>query len=360
MKILGLHHITLVCRDAQRTVNFYAGVLGLRLVKQTVNFDNPKRYHLYFGDRTGRPGSAVTFFEWPQAASGSPGIGGSHHFALQTRSRDTLRMWKRRLTDLGLKVTGPLDRQYFESIYFRDPDGAILEIATIGPGFTVDEAPEALGTEHCAPPAALTVRNREEARIREDTWPEPVTGISNEMALEMGMHHITAIGSNIARIDEFYSGLLGLQRVKMTANFDDPGSAHWYWGVDHGRPGSLVTYFERDPKTEPQARLGAGQTHHFALSAAGEDELPEWREKLIRAGLQVSPVKDRLYFKSIYTSDPDGQIIELATPGPGFLIDEPEAELGRSVSLPPWLENQRAALTAALRPILPADPETAP
>lgn len=351
MSILGLHHITLICADAQRTINFYSGVLGMRLVKKTVNFDMPGSYHLYFGDQTGKPGTAVTFFEWPQVQKGFPGIGGTHHFALQTRNRDSLRMWKRRLTDMGIGVEGPLDRRYFESIYFHDPDGVILEIATVGPGFAVDEQPGQLGSLYRSPPAEMMVRNRDEARIQADTWPEPIQEITYEMALNLGMHHITVIGSDITRIDEFYSGLLGMQRVKQTSNFDDPDSAHRYWGVDNGRPGSLITYFERKRQVERRVRIGAGQTHHFALAVRDEDSLLEWRDKLILAGLQVTEVKDRMYFKSIYTKDPDGHIVELATLGPGFLADEFEPELGQNLKLPPWLETSRESLTAALTPI---------
>ena len=147
MSILGLHHITLVSSDAQSTLDFYSGVLGLRLVKKTVNFDDPGAYHLYFGDRTGSPGTAITFFEWKGLPKGRPGIGGTHHLALQVADYDGLLAWKRRLTDLGLRVTGPYDRNYFKSIYFNDPDGMILEIATRGPGWTVDEDAESLGSQ---------------------------------------------------------------------------------------------------------------------------------------------------------------------------------------------------------------------
>ena len=204
MSITGLHHITLVSTDAQRTVDFYTRVLGLRLVKQTVNFDDPGAYHLYFGDRTGSPGTAITFFEWKNAAKGAPGIGGTHHLALRVADRSGLRMWKRRLSDLGLHVTGPYDRHYFESIYFHDPDGMILEIATDGPGWTVDEPAGALGQLHIPPPAEMMLRNRDETRIRADTWPQPVPAITPAMSLSKGMHHITAIGSDIQRTHAFF------------------------------------------------------------------------------------------------------------------------------------------------------------
>lgn len=351
MTILGLHHITLVSSNAQRTVDFYTQVLGLRLVKQTVNFDDPGSYHLYFGDEVGRPGTAITFFEWPQAVKGYPGIGGTHHFAMQVTDRAGLLKWKRRLTDLGLKVDGPLDRHYFTSIYFRDPDGVILEIATVGPGWAVDEEPDRLGLEFRAPPAEMVVRNRDEARIAAETWPEPVPVITPDMALNRGMHHITAIGTDIRRTHAFFGELLGMRRVKMTNNFDDPDSAHWYWGAGDGRPGTLITYFERQPTKERRARMGAGQTHHFALAVPDEATQLEWRQKLLGAGLRVSPVMDRVYFKSIYTNDPDGHIVELATVGPGFTADEPAATLGTTLRLPPWLESQRADIEAVLSPL---------
>ncbi len=351
MSIQGLHHITIVCSNAQRTVDFYVGVLGLRLVKKTVNFDAPESYHLYFGDETGRPGTAITFFEWPGAPKGQPGLGGTHHFALRVADYDGLLQWKRRLTDLGIAVTGPLDRHYFQSLYLRDPDGTIVEIATDGPGWTIDEAPERIGMEYREPPAAMVVANRDEARIRAETWPEPAPAITPHMALRHGMHHITAIGASIERTHAFFADVLGLRRVKMTSNFDDPGSAHWYWGVGDGAPGTIITYFERDPRREGRARMGAGQTHHYAFAVPDEATQLAFRERLLRAGYRVSPVMDRIYFKSIYTNDPDGHIVELATAGPGFAVDESVAELGTHLMLPPWLEAQRSAIAAGLKPI---------
>lgn len=349
MTILGLHHITLVCANAQRTVDFYTKVLGQRLVKKTVNFDDPGSYHLYFGDDLGRPGSAITFFEWGHAPKGNWGIGGTHHFAIAVADRNGLLKWKRRLTDLGVAVEGPLDRHYFESIYFNDPDGVILEIATQGPGWARDEAPDKIGTEYREPPKEMVVRNRDEARIKAETWQEPVPTITPDMALKYGMHHITAIGADIKRTQAFFGDLLGMRLVKRTSNFDDPTSAHWYWGAGNGKPGTIITYFER-PR-ERRAQMGTGQTHHFALAVKDETTQLEWREKLIAAGLPVSPVMDRIYFKSIYTRDPDGHIVELATLGPGFMVDEDTITLGQSLKLPPWLEKDRSEIESTLQPI---------
>lgn len=352
MKVLGLHHITLVCSNAQQTIDFYTQVLGLRLVKQTVNFDDPGSYHLYFGDKTGKPGTAITFFEWRNAQKGKFGIGGTHHFALQVADYNSLLKWKRRLTDLYIKVDGPLDRHYFKSIYFNDPDGTIIEIATNGPGWTIDEPTDSIGSEYREPPPQMIVNNRDEARIQAEFWSEPIATITNDMALAQGMHHITAISSDIEHTHTFYSDVLGLRRVKMTSNFDDPNSAHWYWGADNGRPGTLITYFERDPTKTHYAQMGAGQTHHFAFAVADETEQTEWRIKLSNAGYRVSPIMDRVYFKSIYTNDPDGHIVELATVGPGFPLDESVATLGTQLMLPPWLESQRDLIASQLHPLV--------
>lgn len=346
--IQGLHHITLIASDAQRTIDFYTRTLGLRLVKRTVNFDDPGSYHLYFGDERGSPGSVITFFIVPGARRGRTGMGGTHHFALTVHDGAALRKWKRYLTDQGIRVNGPLHRNYFESLYFRDPDGTIVELATRGPGWTVDEPADALGSEQKRPPEEMVLGNRDQARIEADTHPEPVPAITPDMALAAGMHHISAIGSDIERTHAFYGDLLGMRLVKRTDNFDDPDSHHWYWGVGDGAPGTLVTYFELDPRRTPAAVMGAGQTHHIALGVPDDAAQLGFRERLQERGFRVSPVMDRTYFKSIYTNDPDGHIVEIATAGPGFAIDEPADELGARLMLPEWLEPHRAEIERVL------------
>lgn len=343
--ILGLHHVTLVAANAQRTVDFYSRVLGLRLVKTTVNFDDPGSYHLYFADETGGAGTVVTFFEWPRAPRGRTGIGGTHHVALRVADRDALLRWKRRLTDLGVRVHGPWNRHYFTSIYFRDPDGVILEIATDGPGMLFNEQSGEILQR--TPPAELMRGGRDEEAISAMTWPEPVPTIDAAMALTRGMHHLTAMTANVELTDHFLRDILGMSIVKKTENFDDPGTRHWSWGTPDARPGSLVTYLER-PATERRSHMGTGQGHHYALAVANETVQLEMRDRLLDAGVQVSPVLDRVYFRSIYTRDPDGHIVELATMGPGFLVDEPLAGTGTTLRLPPWLEEQRARIEPAL------------
>jgi glyoxalase family protein len=353
MEITGLHHITLVCADIRRTIDFYSRTLGLRLIKRTVNFDDPTAYHLYFGDNTGRPGTVITFFEWPNAAYGKPGIGGTHHFALQVGNYTGLLKWKRYLVDKGFAVRGPFDREYFKFISLDDPDGAHIEIATVGPGFTVDEQAGEIGQEVRLPSAETLSANRDPRQMAIETWPEPVEIIAPDMSLSRGLHHITTISSDVSRTHAFYEDLLGLHRVKMTASFDAVETPQWCWGAGPlGRPGTLVTAFERDPLTEPRRRIGIGQTHHFAFAIPDDMAQLAWREKLLAAGLKVTPVLDRVYFKSIYTHDPDGHIVELATAGPGFTVDEPLDDLGHSLRLPPWLEGERAMIERALKGIV--------
>ena len=344
----GIHHLTAVCSDAQRTVAFYTSVLGFRLVKKTVNFDDPGSYHLYFGDSVGTPGTLLTFFEWANLPKGRWGIGTTHHVALAVGSTEAQLQWKRFLTDKGLRVTGPYDRTYFHSIYFTDPDGLILEIATRGPGFASDEPRGSLGTREILPGAAQTRSGRDDAAIEAATWPEPVASITAEMRLT-GIHHITAIASDIGATDAFYTGLLGFDRVKKTVNFDDPTSPHYYFSMHGGAPGSIVTYFGYPHRSMRVGEMGTGLTHHFAFAVASDDVQLEWREKLLRANVPVSGVMERIYFRSIYFADPDGHVLEIATAGPGFLADEPAATLGTALSLPPWLEGRRGTIEASLQ-----------
>lgn len=352
MPILGIHHITLVCANAQRTVDFYAGVLGLRLVKQTVNFDQPATRRLYFGDAAGAPGTLITFFEWPDAVRGLPGVGGTHHFALTVESTNAQLKWKRWLEDRGLRVDGPYDRGYFYSIYFRDPDGCRVEIATRWPGMTADEDEDALGQTIQAPAPEATAAGRDEAAIRAQTWPEPIRKLTPDMALT-GLHHISAICADLGRTAAFYTEVLDLRVVKRTVNYEDPAIPHWYFGVADGPPGTLITYFAYAPDAMRPARIGSGQSHHFALCVEDDAEQAHWQERLIAAGVQVTPVLDRKYYRSIYFRDPDGQTVEIATHGPGFLIDEPADHLGETLALPAWLEDQREMLASRLVPVTP-------
>lgn len=348
----GFHHITMVSTDARRTLAFYRDLLGLDLVKRTVNFDDPGAYHLYFGTPGGAPGTILTFFEWPQSRRGRWGVGGIHHLALGVSGPEAQLRWKRRLTDAGVPVSGPLDRGYFRSIYFTDPDGQVLEIATRGPGYAIDEPADALGRTLVEPPAERLPDGRDETAIASATHPEPVPEVTPDMRLE-GIHHITGITGDLDAAGSFYEEALGLRLVKRTLNQDDGKTKHYFWAHYDGRevgPHSALTLFGW-PGSDYAARPGAGQTHHIAFRAADEEEQLAWREHLLGLGAEVSPVMERTYFRSIYFRAPDGLLLEIATDGPGFAVDEPDEALGTGLKLPPWLEPSREQIEASLAPL---------
>jgi glyoxalase family protein len=348
----GFHHVTMVSADARRTMAFYRDVLGLGMVKQTVDYDDPGAYHLYFGDREGRPGTLLTFFEWPNAPAGRPGIGGVHHTALGVETEEALLKWKRRLTDHGVHTSGPYDRGYFTSLYFRDPDGQIMEIATAGPGYVIDEPADALGRELLLPPQRIVRGHRDEAGIAALTWPEPVPVITPDMALH-GIHHVSAITDDLVRAGEFYEQALGLRMVKKTTNRDDPDMLHYFWAAYDGQavaPHSSWTLFGFPPHWN-QVRGGVGQTHHVAFRAKDEEEQRAWLDHLRSLDIPVSQVLDRTYFRSLYFKAPDGLLVEIATDGPGFSVDEDASTLGTALRLPAWLEPRREEIGAALAPL---------
>jgi glyoxalase family protein len=341
----GFHHITMVSTDVRRTAGFYGELLGLRLVKKTVNFDDPGAYHLYFGSEDGAPGTILTFFEWPGSRRGGWGVGGIHHLALGVGTQEAQLMWKRRLTDAGVPVSGPYDRGYFQSIYFRDPDGQVLEIATDGPGYAIDEPVEKLGQKLIRPPSSRLPTGRDEDSIQAATFPEPVAKVTDSMALT-GIHHITGITSDLQAAGEFYEAALGLRLVKKTLNQDDGETEHFFWADYDGKrvgPHSSLTLFGW-PNSTHRSRPGAGQTHHIAFRASSEEEQLSLREHLLEMGVSVSAVQDRKYFKSIYFQAPDGLLLEIATDGPGFTVDEEPDRLGGSLQLPNWLEKDRARI----------------
>lgn len=350
--IQGFHHITMVSSDAVRTLHFYRDLLGLRLVKQTVNFDDPGAYHLYFGRGLGEPGTLLTFFEWTHARKGHWGVGGVHHLALGVETAEAQLKWKRRLTDAGVPVSGPLDRGYFTSIYFSDPDGQILEIATRGPGYAIDEPANALGRSLVLPPESRLPDGRDETAIAARSWAEPVPAVTPDMEV-FGIHHITGITHDLEQAHDFYAGVLGLPLVKKTLNQDDGSSEHWFWARYDGEtvaPRSSWTLFGW-PGSDYRARAGTGQTHHVAFRAKDDEEQRAWLDHLRSHDLQVTPVQDRTYFRSIYFRAPDGVLLEIATDGPGFTLDEEPDALGTGLMLPPWLEEQRAEIVPNLRPL---------
>lgn len=314
LQTLGFHHITLVASDARRTIAFYRDLLGLRLVERTVHADDPAHEHLYFGDSSGAPGTLVSFVEMPQGQQGRYGVGGVHHLAFSVPTYEALLKWKRYLQGLKMPVSGPMPRGYFVSLYFRDPDGQVLEIATAGPGYATDEPIEALGRSVMAQQPSQLPGTRNEAEIAATTHPEPVPAITPDMVLT-GLHHITGMTDDIERASDFYEQALGLKLVKKTINQDAPETPHWFWANYDGArvlPASGWTLFGWSPR-HPKARGGVGQTQRVAFRAKDGAEQLAWREHLLSIGLEVSPVIDRSRYRTIRFAAPDGQALEIAT-----------------------------------------------
>jgi glyoxalase family protein len=297
MQLEGIHHVTNITGDARRNVDFYARVLGLRLVKKTVNQDDPTVYHLFYADEQGSPGADITFFEYPGAAPGRAGDGMIHRIGWRVASAEALDFWAERLSREGIETEREGDR-----LRFADPEG-------LGQELVVSSAPdEPLIADHPEVPA--------------------------ELALQ-GFDHVRAYSSEPERSRRLFEEALG---------FSPQNGA---WEARGERRGGFYAYDE--PPAEPGIP-GAGTVHHVAW-ASEMDEHEAWRERVIQGGARPTPVIDRFWFRSIYFREPSGVLFEIATLGPGFTADEPLEHLGETIVLPPFLESRREELEARLTPL---------
>ena len=304
---LGFHHVELVSSDARRSLGFYRDLLGMTVLERA------SANSLYLGDAAGTPGSLISLVE-AGAPRGNWGVGGVHHTAFVVEDDEALLRWKRRLTDHGVSVYGPVNRRWFNSLYFSDPDGQVTEIATRGPGYTLDEPADQLGETEIIPGPENLRGERDEAEIQARTWPDPVPEITPEMELG-GIHHVSAITDDVRRADEFLRAALGLRLVKRTVNQDDPRTAHWFWARYDGHevaPHSSFTLFGW-PLGGRKARPGTGQTRHVSFRAADVEELHAWRDHLLSLNVTVSPVTELGWFSAIRFAAPDGLFLEIAT-----------------------------------------------
>jgi glyoxalase family protein len=297
MKLEGIHHITAITGDAQRNVDFYAGVLGLRLVKKTVNQDATSVYHLFYADERGDPGSDITFFEFPGAAPGRAGVGMVHRVIWRVASPAALDFWSERLREAGYA-----SEREGDSLHFDDPEGLAHELAVI----ETDDEP--LIANHPEIPA--------------------------ELALQ-GFHAVRAYAADPNRSRHLLEDGLG---------FVGHGD---FW---EGRGASRGALYSYDPAPEERGVPGAGTIHHVAWASIPEEQVG-WRLRVIDAGGDPTPIIDRFYFQSIYFREPSGVLFEVATIGPGFTIDEPLEHLGEKLSLPPDFEHLRDQVEPTLTPI---------
>ena len=301
----GFHHVTLVSGHAPRTTRFYRDVLGFELLSPEKSGPMPAA-DLTFGMEGGRPGSLIAFQERPGAQRGHPGIGGVHHVAFGVADEAALLMWKRWLSQHGVPTSGPINRGYFRSLYFTDPDGQILELATAGPGYAIDEPTDALGRDVIAHHEHLLQQTDDGSEYAAKTHPEPIHAVMAPMAIS-GIHHVSAITADTERADRFYSRHLGLTRVKKTVNQDDLRMPHHFWANYDGHrvaPHSSWTLFQYPARFHRSAD-GVGQTHSVGFRATGPEELEPWREELLRTGVQVEK-GEGLRFR-----DPEGMLLEL-------------------------------------------------
>ncbi|HZO78706.1 MAG TPA: VOC family protein [Solirubrobacteraceae bacterium] len=310
MQLDGIHHITCITADAPGNVDFYARVLGMRFVKKTVNFDAPDVYHLYYGDERGAPGSILTFFEFPGSAPGRAGAGMIHRLRWRVSSDAALQFWSERLGREGTEPQHGEDDQ--RSLRFRDPEGLDLELAV------VDSEDEPLVAE--------------------------AEGIPAEHALR-GFDGVRAYSRAVDEEERMLTEVMGFTMVS-------PGSYVLAGGRRH------ATYAHDEPPREVGFQ-GAGTVHHIAWCDRDHDH-QAWREHLLRAGAHATPIIDRQYFFSIYFREPRGVLFELATPSPGFAIDEDPAHLGEGLRLPPQHEHLRDLLERSLTPLVNPRAKTAP
>jgi glyoxalase family protein len=300
----GLHHVTAIAGDPQRNADFYLRTLGLRLVKTTVNFDDPGTYHLYYGDESGRPGSLLTFFPWKNAPSGRRGTGQATTTSFSVPEA-SIGWWKQHLEGLGVEVSRIQNRDGEDALAFRDPDGLTLSLVAHPQGDP--RAPWDNGIV----PAEYGIR---------------------------GLHSVTLSVSQEDATAGMLSGL-GL-------NFASQEQNRFRFAAGDGGPGTFV-----DVLVTPDAPAGlvaAGTVHHVAWRAPDEATQVAWRGELVNGGVNVTSIMDRQYFRSIYFREPAGTLLEIATDAPGFTADEPLLELGRALKLPPWLEPNREQIQAML------------
>ncbi len=303
----GLHHVTAIARDPQSNVDFYTRVLGLRLVKQTVNFDAPDSYHLYYGDEQGSPSSLLTFFPWPGVPKGRQGAGMTTTTAFSVPG-SSLGWWHERLQALEVDTDAPTSRSAEDVLTFRDPNGMVIDLV-------------ASDGDH------------------RSGW-DGLADIPAEHAVR-GLHAITLSERLLDPSAGMLTELLGMSVA-------EEGADRARFGMGDGGSGALV---DVAAGVRDRGLQAGGTVHHVAFRAPDLETMTTWQQELLGRGVGVTQILDRQYFKSIYFREPGGVLFEIATDAPGFAVDEPLLELGRHLKLPPWLEPDREQIAAALPPL---------
>ncbi|MGH2534700.1 MAG: ring-cleaving dioxygenase [Thermomicrobiales bacterium] len=318
LQLTGLHHLTAVTTDALDNVAFYTDVLGLRLVKKTVNQDDVSAYHLFYGDELGRPGTEMTFFDWARMAPNRPGRGEIVEVALRVPSEAALSWWAARFDERGVPHGAIEERAGQASLPFTDREGQRLRLIDDSGGAIAGGTP----------------------------W------IESPVPVAHGIRGLGAVTLTVGQAEPTAAVLTRAMGFTRTGEWVDPRDAArrlLIFETGAGGPGATV-WLEVRPDVPP-ARLGSGGVHHVAFRTPTDETHRAWQERLSEIGLGVTPVIDRYYFRSIYFREPGGILFEIATDGPGFATDEDAAHLGERLALPPFLEPHRARIEAGLRPL---------
>jgi glyoxalase family protein len=311
----GLHHVTAVTGRARQNVDFYTKTLGMRLVKKTVNQDVTSSYHLFYGDELGRPGTEMTFFDWPNVGQHFRGHGDVAATGFAVPSADSLTWWQRHFDDVSVRHDAIEERFDRFVLPFYDAEGQRLELLANG---------------------------------RREVTPWSGSTISAEAAIH-GLGAVTLTVESIEPSADFLEHRLGFRRV---GHYTFPDNESRQATVFETGPGGLGTEVHLEARPDlPPARVGIGGVHHVAFRTPDDEHHRAWQRRLADAHVAVTDVIDRYYFRSIYFRDPGGVLFEIATDGPGFTGDEDPAHLGESLSLPPFLEPRRADIEAQLKPI---------
>lgn len=317
MQLHGLHHVTAVTTVVQRNLAFYTRLLGLRLVKRSVNQDDTSAYHLFYADKLGSPGTDMTFFDWPHIGPDTRGMDSIVSTQFRVNGRAALDYWLARFDAEGV-AHGPVERfAGRDLVRFEDGEGQRLALVDDGG-----------------------------ASFAGEVW--PAAGIPEAHALR-GFHGVVLSTPRLSPIAEILTQILGFEETGRQPAPDNAGEEAIRFGMDGGGPGKEVQVIVQPE--ERRARLGGGGVHHVAFRIPDEDALHAWDDRLGRFGLRTSGMVDRYYFKSLYFRISNGILFELATDGPGFATDESLETLGERLALPPFLEPYRRSIEAGLRPL---------
>lgn len=319
MKLLGLHHVSILTGKAERNFQFYTKILGLRLVKKTVNQDNTESYHLFYGDAKGNPGTEITFFDIPGLGSTYPGVSSISATSLRVKTTDALHYWENRFTQLGIIHEAIVKRANRDSLAFQDFDGTRL---------------------------VLVADNGEEGVAEGIAWDQ------SDVPVEYGIVGLGPVTLTVAIAEPTVGVLTDVMGFRKVGSYPSIAGDFPDIQVFATGEGGSGTEVHIETRTDlPRERAGRGSVHHVAFRIPNEEEFDQWVQRISASGLIHSGKIERYYFKALYFREPNHILFELSTDTPGFDVDEPIETLGERLALPPFLETRRKEIEAKLRPL---------